>query len=57
MDKTVYVVRNHGDLLVESLQQEGFEVVVGNGQPEDKYLVRWTFNQNNSIRKEYIAVS
>ena len=26
MEKMVYVVRNHGDLLVEKLQQEGFEV-------------------------------
>lgn len=40
MDKMVYVVRNHGDLLVEQLRQHGFEVVVGNGQPEEKYLAR-----------------
>lgn len=38
MEKTVYVIRNHGDLLVESLQREGFEVVVGNGQPDEKHL-------------------
>ena len=40
MEKMVYVVRSHGDLLVEKLQQEGFEVVVGNGKPEEEYLAR-----------------
>lgn len=40
MKKMVYVVRNHGDLLVEKLRQEGFEVVVGNGQPEQMHLAR-----------------
>ncbi len=40
MEKMVYVVRSHGDLLVEKLQQEGFEVVVGNGKPEEEHLAR-----------------
>lgn len=40
MKKMVYVVRSHGAVLVEQLQQQGFEVVVGNGQPEEKHLAR-----------------
>lgn len=38
MKKFVYVVREHGNILVDCLQQEGFSVVVGNGKPEDQYL-------------------
>ena len=40
MNKVVYVVREHGNILVEALNHEGFEVVVGNGKPEAEHLAR-----------------
>ena len=40
MEKVVYVVREHGDILTEALRQKGFEVIVGNGKPDAEYLVR-----------------
>lgn len=38
MEKTVYVIRDHGSLLKESLEQQGFRVIVGNGQPQSEFL-------------------
>lgn len=38
MKKTVYVVRDHGSLLKDSLEQRGFTVIVGDGHPQDEYL-------------------
>ena len=40
MEKVVYIVRDHGDILAEALHQEGFEVIVGNGKPEPEHLAR-----------------
>lgn len=38
MEKTVYIVRDHGSLLKEALQQYGFRVIVGDGQPREEFL-------------------
>lgn len=38
MGKMVYVVRDHGSILQETLEHEGFTVVIGNGIPEAQLL-------------------
>ena len=38
MEKKVYIVRDHGKLLVELLEKEGFQVVVGDGTLDDEKL-------------------
>lgn len=40
MSKTVYVVRDHGSILKTSLEEQGFEVIIGNGQPQAEYLAQ-----------------
>lgn len=40
MAKTVYVVRDHGNILKETLEQQGFSVIIGNGQPQEEYLAQ-----------------
>lgn len=38
MHKVVYVVRDHGSILKETLEQNGFTVVIGDGQPRKEHL-------------------
>lgn len=40
MSKIVYIVRDHGSILKEQLEQHGFTVIIGNGQPQEEPLSR-----------------
>lgn len=38
MEKIVYIVRDHGQIIKESLEKEGFTVIIGNGQLQPEHL-------------------
>ncbi len=40
MEKTVYIVRDHGELLRRGLEEQGFDVTVGDGTPREEHLSR-----------------